>query len=273
MPEPVQLPEDWGPRLIIGGLGGLTLVIVRAIQLRFYIDEPGTTVLVGWLTLLGLAIISMIGAFLSDDHTRLKIYVTALGAPALVMAFLSGSLQFSAPAQTSSVGDPSDIQQLSLFLPALYAQERSTGGTDETSPQGNLSIREFDFRDARNGSAADGFTASITGQLPPDRNQYLYVIGRTADAATARTTARRLIDDMGQAFKEGIPPPDIHLLKAVGDDDIFVVIGSFLPTALAAETLRSNVMSVLLGSEIEPDTKNLVREGIVIDAWALAGVR
>ena len=78
---------------------------------------------------------------------------------------------------------------------------------------------------------------------------------------------------MGQAYKEGIPPPDIPLLKAAGGDDIFVAIGSFLPTALAAETLRSNVMSVLLGSEIEPGTKNLVREGIVIDAWALAGVR
>ena len=54
MPD-VRLPADWRTRLVIGGLGGLTLVIVRATQLQFY--------------------------------TRMKVYVAGLGAPSLVIAF------------------------------------------------------------------------------------------------------------------------------------------------------------------------------------------
>ena len=271
MPEHVRIPQDWRTRLLIGGLGGLTLVIVRAIQLGFYIDSPPTTALVGWLTLLGLAVISMIVALLTDDHTPLKVYITGLGAPSLVAAFLSGSLVFSSPAETRST-EPPNIPELGLsFLPSLYAQGQPAGVTQGSTTQSQLSIEDVDLGRMQSGSISDGLRASIVGQRPPDRNQHLYVIGRTTNEATARETAEQLIGDIALAY-QGRTPPEVHLLRAVGDDDIFISIGSW-STALATETLRSNVMSVFLGTDPELETKSLIREGVVVDARGLAAVR
>ena len=268
----VRLPSDWCTRLIIGGLGGLTLVIVRASQLRFYIGAPDTTALVGWLTLLGLAIVSMIWALMTDDGTRMKVYVAGLGAPSLVVAFVSGSLQFSATVEAEPTNDSSRVPQLSLFLPALYAETQLAAGAAETATQDGLSVEELDFREMDSGSIADGFRASIVGQRPPDRNQYLYVIGRTTEEVTAKRTARQLIAAMDQAYQDGLRP-DVHLLKDVGNDEIYVSVGGLRPTLLEAETLRANVMSVFLGSNVEADTKNLIRKGVIVDARGLAGER
>ena len=36
----MQFPSDWPARLIFGGLGGLTLIVVRGTQLNFYYGAP-----------------------------------------------------------------------------------------------------------------------------------------------------------------------------------------------------------------------------------------
>jgi hypothetical protein len=238
----------------------LTLVIVRAIQLGFYIGEPTTTAVAGWLALLGFAAISMIGALFTDDRTPFKVYIAGLGAPSLVAAFLSGSLQFSSPAASPPGGESPDIPQVGLLLvPTLYAEE-----------QRPLSIEKVDLQRLHSGSISDGLRASIVGQRPPDRTRYLYVIGRTTDEASARQTAEKLIRDMAQAYG-AITPPDIHLLRAVGDENIFVSVGSW-STALEAESLRGEVMSVFLGSDSELETTSLVGQGVVVDTSGLAAV-
>lgn len=247
-------------------------MVVRASQLRFYVGAPDTTALVGWLTLLGLAVVSMIWALMTDDSTRMKVYVAGLGAPSLVVAFVSGSLQFSAAVETEPTNDSSRVPQLSLFLPTLYAQSQVADGSAEAPTQSELLIEEIDFENLQSGSAADGFTAAIVGQRPPDRNQYLYVVGRTTEETTARKAARQLTAAMIDAY-ENNPRPRIRLMKNVGGDEIYVSVGSLWPTALEAEILRGNVMSMFLVSNVEADAKNLIRQGVIVDAKDLAGER
>lgn len=270
MTDDVRLPSDTKARLIIGGLAGLTLVIVRAIQLGFFIGEPVKTALAGWLALLGFAVVSMIGAYITDDHARFKVYLVAVGAPSFFVAFLSGQLQFpSSSADTGSASDSLAIPQLSLLFSAMYASSQSANPQSGVVAQSDLVIEDIDFRSLQSGSIADGLRASIIGQRPPDRRRYLYVIGKTVEEEVAQKTAQELTDALASAYGQETRPA-VHLLRGEEDQQILVSIGKFSPTALAAETLRSNVLSVFLESRAPtPAATNLILNGVVVDVTRL----
>ena len=209
----LQFPTDWPTRLAYGALGGLTLVLVRAVQLGFFIGVPAKTALAGWLTLASFSVIALIGALVTDEKKAFKVYVAGLGTPSLAVAFLSGSVQFHSPAAASQPSQSEPIPLLSLFLPVLHAAGQPP--SIEILP------------DMEGGNIRDGLTASITGQRPPDRSQYLYVVGWTTDEGIAEDTAEQLIRDLELAYQQvQQSPPSVHLLRAAtGRGGIFVSVG------------------------------------------------
>lgn len=265
----LQIPPDWRARLLYGALGGLTLVVVRAIQLRFFVGEPWRVFAVGWLTLLGFAIISIIWSLVTDEHQRTKVYLSGLAAPSVVAAFLSGSMQFSAPESSRTgtvVPDLSFLGHASVFARA--------GDGFQAAPTNPQSAEKIDFSveeiDAADGRITDGLRASIIGQLPPSRS-FLFVIGKTKKESRAREVAMKLTRDLGAIFQNmNVETPEVHLLKPVGGDEIFVTIGKLQDTALEAEALRGDVASVFLrGGNDFQETKDYLRNGLVVDATLL----
>lgn len=250
----LQIPPDWRARLLYGALGGLTLVVVRAIQLRFFVGEPWRVFAVGWLTLLGFAIISIVWLLVTDEHQRTKVYLSGLAAPSVVAAFLSGSMQFSAPESSRTgtvVPDLSFLGHASVFAQA----------------SDDFSVEEIGVADGR---ITDGLRASIVGQLPPSRS-FLFVIGKTKKESRAKEVARKLTEDLGVIFQDvNVEIPKVHLLRPVGGDEIFVTIGKLQDTAVKAETLRGDVASVFLrGGDDFQETKDYLRNGLVVDATLL----
>lgn len=265
----LQIPPDWRARLLYGALGGLTLVVVRAIQLRFFVYEPWLEFFAGWLTLLGFAIISIVWSLVTDEHQRTKVYLSGLAAPSVVAAFLSGSMQFSPPESSRTgtvVPDLSFLGHASVFAQASDGFQTAATNLQSTEKI-DFSVEEIGVADGR---ITDGLRASIVGQLPPSR-RFLFVIGKTKKESRAKEVARKITEDLGVIFRDvNVETPKVHLLRPVGGDEIFVTIGKLQDTALEAETLRGDVASVFLrGGDDFQETKDYLRNGLVVDATLL----
>ena len=266
MPQ-MQFPSDWRGRIIFGGLGGLTLIVIRAIQVDFFINEPMKTQISGWLTLLGFAVISIIWALVADEDNQTKVFISGLGAPSVIVAFLGGSLQFLPPpsSQPPSSSQPT-APVLSMFLPTpVFAQSNDDQPDPENRP---VTIEEVDFSSV-GGSITDGLRTAIVGQRPPSRRKYLYLLGTTTDETRAKNIAEKLSQDLDQIYKTDAP--QVHLLKPAKSNDIFLSIGHLLPTTLEAETLRGNVMSEFLGTGDDfKKTTDLLQKGVIVDTLGLS---
>ena len=250
----LQLPRDWKVRLAYGGLGGLTLVLVRAIQLGFYVGASSEVVIVGWLTLLGFAFISIIWALVTDERTPTKVYLSGLGAPSLRRELSwPVRLQFSRSQGMQRTQEPElpEVPVFNLFLPTLTAQETQTIETVDFGGENRLT---------------DGLRASIVRQRPPATDRYLYLIGTTLDEVRAKEIAERLRRDLSEVFEDKGEPPSVQLLRPPGADLIFISIGYVQETEVAAENIRGNVLAAFLGRAEAPDEKTteLLGEGVVV---------
>ena len=185
---------------------------------------------------------------MTEEHQPKKVYLSGVAAPSVVAAFLSGSL-FPPPLSPPRPPSPSPVLSLFLSTP-LFAQSKDGQPGPESHP--GLTIEEVDFSSAGR-SITDGLRASIVGQRPPSRRQYLYVLGTTTDEARAKNIAKKLIQDLAQVYEEQ-DAPRVHLLKTAGSDKIFLSIGHLHATALEAETLRGSVMLEFLGAGEGHDT-------------------
>lgn len=277
----IELPPDSAARLLVGFAGGVTLALVRlALLPSSYWDAPWEQlqgVVYPLVPLIAIPTIwcLMIGTF--DMSSRAKLYLSAIGAPSVVLA-LGGSV-VSPPIITPLGQDPDTsipVLPSRVFhdvLLGVYAVTHAAEVQDAPAEvQQSESPHEIEAIDM-GADWRDGFRA-LLGYRPPQ--PHLWAVGRTSDADVAREYAAKLSRGMSQMYEDG-GAPEVRLLivPGAGTQEIVLSIGGTLPTALAAERLRAEVLSrfALLTDEERHTELQVLREGGVVSVQRLRHAR
>lgn len=92
MSNPNNPTIPWFQKLVIGATGGLSLSILKLIQLNFYLDaDKHATVLGGYLTLLGYLVLgTLVGFYFCEEQqdlnkTRKSAFMMGLLAPSILL--------------------------------------------------------------------------------------------------------------------------------------------------------------------------------------------
>ena len=272
----IELPPDWPARLVVGFAGGVTLALVRlALLPSSYWDAQWQQlqgVVYPLVPLIAIPTIwcLMIGTF--DMSSRAKLYLSAIGAPSVVLA-LGGSVV--SPPITAPLGEgpgtnipvlPSRTLHdvVVRVYPVIHAAAMQDDSAEVQHSESPHEIEAIDL----DADWRDGLRA-LLGYHPPQ--PHLWAVGRTSDEGVAREYAAKLTRGISQMYEDG-EAPEVRLLIVPGAQEIVLSIGGRLPTALAAERLRAEVLSrfaLPTDEERNPEVLRVLREGGVVSVQRL----
>ena len=195
---------------LVGGAAGVCLVLVKLIQVDFYLDPtiPPEDMWGGFLTAGAFVVITMIfTAFLDESNPR-KLFLQGLAAPSFIVAL----------AQPGMLDKPNDTEDKSIpELPALtltltvHAQEREPA----TKPTDSFPVETLS-KEQLKGSLTGG-ALRFVGRTPA--SPHAYIIGRTSDPDHARRVA--------EIYKDLLNTQPVRLLQLEGGDTIYLAVGEF----------------------------------------------
>jgi hypothetical protein len=286
-----QIQINWKIKIIIGACGGICLTVIRLIDANFFLDYEGSTVLGGYLTALGLVILSSIFTCFVDETSHRKLFTQALLAPSLLVAMVStgtvghqegyGFQEVPSEAHgtpdvrptTSRVRSSLDGNETHTIRQALHStNDRSelttvlSSASMQTPTQiaffqdqqadESLRIEPLSKRDL--GSLKDG--ALILLGRPQPLRTFIFMVVRTTDPGRAK--------EIGRTLKQCLPSEmKVRLLRPDGSQEIFLAIGDF-DTSQNADGIGRKAIK-LLRDGCDTSAASLLRNGVIVDGRTL----
>jgi hypothetical protein len=238
----------------VGALGGLALVLLKLIEVKFLIHEPSSgTVLAAYLTYGAYITLGVIVAVfftdesLAPDKTRKSAFVSGLLAPSVLLAVVS---QGHVPSR-EPVDNPVIPKIVDLLIPSAHAQ-----GVSTKLPLTELSRSKLD-------SAFFDGVKIASGQSPTA----YYVLGESADKAKAFEYAAKVNKLLGTEQGAQI----IH----IADDKRWIVTLGEPGSRASLEAARKSVNKTALKAINGPqkDVAASLLRGQVIKGSALATMK
>ena len=275
---------SWKFKALIGACGGTCLVMIRLIDANFFIHKEWETLLGGYLTALGVVVMSTIFTCFADENNPRKLFTQALLAPSLLIAMVkTGEPVYqeraatAAQVQTLPTPTPTPTPEghkaqttlqmpdamndrivlSGLLLPSTtdaqiqvaFSQGRGSNEEPRVEP---LSRREL-------GSLTDG--ALILLGRPQPLRCFIYIVGKTTDERQAKDTATTL-----ERYLQNVV--EVRLRRPDGSREIYITVGKFDTIEGARETERI-VKEKASNISNDPDAKAVLQNGKIVDGRTL----
>jgi|SRR5262249_14597661 len=275
---------SWKFKALIGACGGTCLVMIRLIDANFFIHKEWETLLGGYLTALGVVVMSTIFTCFADENNPRKLFTHALLAPSLLIAMVkTGEPVYqeraatAAQIQTLPTPKPTPtpeghIDQTTMQMPYAMNDRIALPGlllpsttheqiqfafsqrsaSDEGPRVEPLSRREL-------GSLTDG--ALILLGRPQPLRTFIYIVGKTTNERQAKdiaNTIKRLLQNV----------VEVRLRRPEGSQEIFIAIGKFDTIEGARETEKI-VKEKTTNISNNPDAKAVLQNGKIVDGRTL----
>lgn len=209
-------------RFLIGGIGGLTPVLMFLINVDFekYVADATALKTLGYLV--RTTVLFLLGGFIAYLHEtetkKFTLFLIGLAAPSLIAGYINSASQSASQPGNLTQGKLTNQSSFSL-IPSAYAQ-------DATTP---LNIKKFTLPKQ---SPTEEFIQGLTGMSP--KNVWFVIVGshlRIEDAKKQAESANSKFKD----FKAEVYAP-------LGDNPYYtVVIGANL-TQSEAKRLRDSAV-------------------------------
>lgn len=264
----------WQQKALIGATGGLSLVLLKLIEVRFLVSEPSTpTIIAAYLTFAAYILLGVIVAVFFTDETleeakrQKNAFVAGLLAPSVLLAVVSQG-PTSNRVQTES---PKIPKIAALFISSAHAQELKTPRPifdKELKPQ-FVVVERSDV----GASFLDGFKIAIGRDTAPKPS--LYVLGE----ADSRVKATAFASQVNEVLRAKSLPDGVYanVIQPAGANKWFVSIGK--PSAKSdLDSLKGSMNSVAIATlstasvtSVERKVASSLLEGQVIRASAIFG--
>ena len=246
-------------KILIGGAAGVCLVLVKLIQVGFYVSKPADSgeVMGGLLTAGAFVAISMIFSPFLDETNPRKLFLQALAAPSFLLASVGPGLTPPLGETGPSRDEIGILPEVSLLLPfVVHAQEQDS----QTQPRSSIEIETLQKGEFQ-GSLADG-ARRFVGRMPV--TPHAFIIGRSSEAAHAKAIAKIYQDLLGGET--------IRLLQPEGSDQIYLAIGDLGDSQAVAKQKEEIVKHVELNDESDLKYAESLIRGQVVSLRKLMGV-
>ena len=277
---------SWKFKALIGACGGTCLVMLRLIDANFFIYEEWGTMLGGYLTALGLVVMSTIFTCFVDENNPRKLFTQALLAPSLLIAMVKpgepvyqGQAATAAEVQTVPTPKPTPTPEghraqttlqmpdamnehtvlAGLLLPSTTQARLQAAFTQGSASNEEPRVEPLSRREL--GSLTDG--ALILLGRPKPLRTFIYIVGKTTNERQAKdiaTTLKRLLQNI----------VEVRLRRPEGNQEIFIAIGKFDTHVGASETERI-VKERARNISNNPDAKSVLQNGKIVDGRTLFG--
>lgn len=260
-------------KALIGASGGVALVLLKLIEVQFFVDDISSRkAIAAFLTYGAYIVLGVIVAIfftddsLEDGKRKKSAFVAGLLAPSLLIAILRQPLP--GPGAEISKPDPSLIPKIGmLFISPAYSQTPATKPSASKSPQ--PAVVELK-RDDVEPSFGDGVKAAI-GRAAPSKS-YFYVLGQ-ADSKDKAVSAAMGVNKLIEAQK-GAPGTSAYVIRPEGTDKWFVTVGKNATASTALDT-RAATQSAAVGAltsgtatQMDRTAAKLVLDGKVVNGSA-----
>ena len=229
-------------KILIGGVAGLCLVLVKLVQAGFYLDPeiPAHDLLGGYLTAGALVVITVVFMGFADESNPRKLFMQGLTVPSFLVAALSQPTIGAATSETAGAFLPQieELPGIALLLhPTIPAEEREPGkSSEDIFAIETLSAAEFE------GSLADG-ARRFVGRTPKQHPPHAYIIGKTSDPDHARKLAG--------VYKDLLVDQDLRLLQPEGSGSIFLAVGDFGSPRAVSDGIKAALRRLEPGDQVE----------------------
>jgi len=265
----------WQMKALIGATGGLALVLLKLIEVQFFVDDFGSKkALAAYLTYSAYVFLGIIVAVfftdesLEDSKKRRSAFFAGLLAPSILLAVIR---QPSAgPEAEFFKSDPAPIPKLStLFIGEAYAQ---TPRVPAGGGAGTIQVIEFKKTDVEPGFV-DGLKAAI-GRAEPSKN-YVYVLGEAGTKEKAVEVAAGVNKVLASQSRPA--GTTAYVMRPEGSNEWYVTVGKF-DAPFAAVGYREAAQSAAITTLTAPATPSndkatarLMLEGRVVKGATLFG--
>jgi hypothetical protein len=265
----------WHQKALIGAIGGVALVLLKLIEVQFFLDDMGSKkAFAAYLTYAAYVALGIIVAVFFtdeslDEHKRKKsAFIAGLLAPAFLLAVVRQPMPGHGPEAFRQ--DPAFIPKIGLlFVRPAHAQTPS-GAPKEAAVTTPIPVVELK-REQVEASFADGIRLAI-GRPELLRN-YIYVLGQ----ADSREKALSAAKDVNQLLllQARLPGAAAYVIRPEGTDKWFVTVGqvSSAPVALqtraAAQSAAVGALTAGAPTQVDKTAAKLILDGRVVSGSAL----
>lgn len=252
---------NWQLKALIGATGGLALVLLKLIEVQFFVDDVvSKKAIAAYLTYACYVALGVIVAvFFTDDSLedgkrKKSAFIAGLLAPSLLLAIVR---------QPVPQVKTEDIFKITgVLVSSAYAQTLPAKPSAATVPVVEVSKAQIEP------SFTDGLRLAIGRG---EQRNYLFVLGQ----AGTREKAVSAAEDVNKLLLAKNLTPSARVIHPTGAPAWFVTLGGMGSSAVAAkfrETGKTVARDALSENRITPNEKNaalLVLEGKVVDGAQL----
>ena len=207
-------------KVLIGILGGLCVVIYRAMRADFYMSGGDQVMKAALLYSAGSVFMSAVLTAFIDEHKPYKLLMHGVAAPGIIFTLLQSGP--TTAAATPSDNAPPPIEHVNaiparhanpvfaFLLPSAYADDSSASRVAAVQP-----LRQAELK----GSLADGF-AYLFGYKTAPADNSIIVIAQSSDTTRALAAANRLTE-----LTSRLGAGSIRLLQPEGHNEIYLTLG------------------------------------------------
>lgn len=263
----------WHHKALIGAAGGLSLVLLKLIEVRFLISEPSApTIIAAYLTFAAYILLGVfVAVFFTDDtleesKRQKNAFVAGLLAPSVLLAVVSQGPASRAPTESPKIPKISE-----LFISSAHAQETKT---PNRVPAMDLSSQVVVVKRSDVGAGfIDGFKIAI-GRYTAARPS-LYVLGEAQNEIKAAEFANQVNAVLrAKSYPVGAYA---NVIQPAGENKWFVSIGKpsdKTDVEALKGSMNSAAIATLTAGSVTPIEKKVASsllEGQVIRASAIFG--
>ncbi len=266
---------NWRMKALIGATGGIALVLLKLIEVQFFVDDFWSKkALAAYLTYGAYVLLGVIVAVFFTDDTledakiRRSAFFAGLLAPSILLAVIRqpGTGQ---PADLFRQG-PAAIPKIGLLLLGeahAQAPAKAPAVPDEKSPVPVIELKKADIESG----FADGFKTAIGRSDPP--KSYVFVLGE----AESKEKALAVAEDVNKVLWKQVSTPgtSAYVMRPEGGKGWFVTVGKFdAPVAAlgfrqAAQDAAIKSLTSATAAPLDKSAAKLMLEGKIVNGKAL----
>lgn len=255
-------------KAFIGAAGGFSLVLLKLIDVGFFVGAPDAKILVGYLTYASYIVLGMIVATFLTDHElsiekgRRQALIMGLLAPSILIAIItnpdSGKNYTST---TSSINSVPDLGFSFSLIRNAFAQEES-----DTPYNSEVKIKVIRKSDVDVGYR-DAFL-SVIGRKEIE-GKFAFVVGSTNSSDRAEEVAKQLNSALECDKSKG---GCAELVTGEGGGLVYVTVGGLQGIASANQEKLNSLQKLITSMKINPNQNTgklatLVSKGKIVEGY------
>jgi len=240
-------------KFVIGAVAGMCLVLLRLLEVNFFLGQPRDVILGGFLGMTALAVLAACTtAYLAEDEDPpRKLFLQGLLAPSLLVAVVHQGGDVG-PGLRPAASIPT-LEETSLWLiQPLHAEE-------QPDPHRGVPVVILKAADLGNTRVRDGISV-LLGRAS-SQQPFVYVVGQAA----AQQEASRTAEQLHAAGVDGVAVTQVQ-----GARTWYVTIGELQSAAQANRLREATVERFARDRSANDTTLRLLINGPVVDARRLA---